>query len=277
MDDPHELTTYVAYCKAGGIKAGTIRLRLSYLRRVPNLVAATTDELVVWLAGHDWSAGTRENARSILSGFYRWLRRRGYRVDDPAEDLPRVRVPKTAPQPAPADVVSLAMLAGSDRERLMIGLGAWAGLRRAEIAAVGWADYAGGVLEVCGKGDRERVVVVSPALAELLDAELRRRLAGRYGSGFRYKPAASPYLFPGPGGGPVSPQTVGRVVGERLGGRWRPHSLRRRFATLAYRDAHDLFTLQLLMGHAKSETTARYVQLDPAAAAAAVLAASRLD
>jgi integrase len=75
----------------------------------------------------------------------------------------------------------------------------------------------------------------------------------------------------------VSPQTVGRVVSGRLGGRWRTHSLRRRFATLAYRDAHDLFTVQQLLGHSKPETTLRYVQLDPSAAAAAVLAASRLD
>lgn len=276
MDDPL-LVTYVAFCKAAGIRPGTIRLRLSYLRRVPNLTAATTDELVVWLAGHDWSAGTRENARSILGGFYRWLRRRGYRLDDPAEELPRVRVPKAVPHPTPAAVVSLAMLAGSDRERLMIGLGAFAGLRRAEIAGLRWDDYAGGVLDICGKGGRERTVRVSPALAELLDDELRRRLAGCYGSGWRYRPAGSPYVFPGPSGGPVSPQTVGRVVGDRLGGRWSPHSLRHRFATLAYRDRGDLFTVQLLLGHSKPETTLRYVQLDPASAAAAVLAASRLD
>lgn len=268
------LPLYLASCAGRGLAAGTIRLRAGYLSRVPDLDTATTDQLVLWLGSHTWSPGTRNGVLAVLRGYYRWLVRRGDRIDNPTEGIDPVRVPAAVPRPAPDDVVAAAVLAGDDRARLMVVLGAGAGLRRAEIAALRWADHAGGVLYVTGKGGRRRQVPVSPVVAGVLDAEQRRRLAGQPGTGFGGIDVRSRFVFPGSVDGHLSPKSVARVVGQALGPGWTTHTLRHRFASLAYGAGHDMLQVQQLLGHSSPATTARYVAVDPSSAAAAVLAAS---
>jgi integrase/recombinase XerC len=70
----------------------------------------------------------------------------------------------------------------------------------------------------------------------------------------------------------VHPDYVGKRVKAALGGTWTTHSCRHRFATRAYAGTHDLRAVQLLLGHSKPETTARYVAVAHDDLLAAVLA-----
>lgn len=277
MNAPEVLHAYAAECRAAGHRPATLRQRLSFLRRAPDLLTADRGQLVAWLAQDHWSPETRKGARNALRSFYQWAVETGVRADDPSAKLRPVRVPASAPHPTPDDVWTLAMLVATDRDQLMLLLGAHAGLRRTEIATLRWSDWRGGQLHVVGKGGKARPIgiPVSPQLGDALTLERARRQLGQAGTGWRHQPdPESPWVFPGRDGGHLAPETVGDVLSRLLGPGWSAHSLRHRFATRAYAGQRDLLTVQKLLGHASPTTTARYAEPPADAAVAAVLAAA---
>jgi integrase/recombinase XerD len=110
------------------------------------------------------------------------------------------------------------------------------------------------VLRICGKGNRERLTVLSPRLLEVLRAYWR--LA---------KP--SPWLFPG--ATPQRPITgkTARTVFHRareaagLHAAYTPHCLRHSFATHLLDAGTDLVLIQTLLGHCSVNTTSRYTHV----------------
>ena len=271
------LNEYAIYCRAAGMRPATIRLRMYWLRRASktiDLATATRGDLLAWLSFGDWMPETRKSARSALRSFYAWAASEDVLAFNPAAKLPTVRVPLGVPRPAPTCVLRAALLTASDRDALLISLAAFAGLRRSEIAALQWRNIGQGI-RVEGKGGRVRTVPLLPQLGQLLRAEAYRREAGGSGSGYRYGFApASLYVFPGRDGGHISPFTVGDVLSHALGGGWTGHTLRHRFATLAYSVDRDLLAVQALLGHSKAETTAIYVEVPADSLRAAVAGAA---
>ncbi|WP_406057479.1 tyrosine-type recombinase/integrase [Kribbella sp. NBC_00889] len=235
------------------------------------------DDLLRFMANESWSAETRKSARSSLVAFYRWA------VDtdriteraDPTRRLPKVTPARALPRPAPDNVLRDALWQATDRDRLILMLAGYGGLRRAEIAQVHTVDFnwSTGLLLVHGKGGHDRAVPIHPDLTYAVRAEIARRQIGQHGSGYRFDSQIRPdgYLFPGKHGH-VTPDTIGRVLDRLLAGKWTGHTLRHRFASAAYAADRDLRAVQELLGHSKPETTARYVQTPPDAMRAAVLA-----
>ncbi|GAB3623830.1 hypothetical protein GCM10027418_19140 [Mariniluteicoccus endophyticus] len=273
--------TYAVFLAAAGRRPGTIRQHRAHLGMLaaihPDPTTITERDLLAYLAGKDWAPETRKAARSVLRSFFAWAAGRGGLLDvDPAAELPSVRVPAGVPHPTPTDVLEAALERADDKGRLMLLLGAYAGLRRAEIAAVHPArDVTDGALRVVGKGGRARLVPLHPRVAAAIDDELARRRQGTPGTGFRYAAAATAdgYLFPGVGPGThVQPGAVGKTLADLLGEHWTAHGLRHRFATRAYAGTRDLRAVQTLLGHSQPETTARYTAVPDGALTAAVLA-----
>ena len=252
----------------------TIRLRVHWITRADaevDLLEATASDLIAFLGSHDWKPETRKSARNSLRSFYRWALDEGLRTDDPTLRLPAVRVPSGVPRPAPTDLLSRALDVASDRDRIILGLAAFAGLRRAEIAGLPWSAVQWDGIRVHGKGGRVRTVPMLPRLEHLLADEAERRSLGLVGSGWRYEvDPCSPWVLPSHTGEHLTPDTVGDVLARALGKGWTGHTLRHRFATLAYSVDRDLLTVQQLLGHSKPETTARYTATPAGAAAAAV-------
>lgn len=249
---------------------------LNRAARTLELAAAGPTDLISWLAEHDWSPETRKSARNSLRSFYSWAVEHGHLHHNPAARLPTVRVPPTTPRPTPCDVLRAALQGASARDRLLIGCAAFAGLRRSEIAALRWDHITWDGVRVVGKGGRGRTVPLLPALAGELRLEAERRSRGLVGDGYRFEPnPASPYVFPGRFADQhMSPETVGALLARRLGKGWSGHTLRHRFATMAYAVNRDLLTVQQLLGHSRPETTARYTAVPPGAAAEAVQGAA---
>lgn len=268
------LTKYETYCRASGMRPSTIQLRLMWLRRIArtiDLETATFAELIGWLGSHDWQPETRKSARNAMRSFYRWAMNEGVLPTDPSSRLPAVRVPTGVPNPAPTDLLQVALAAASPRDALLISLAAFAGLRRSEIASLPWSAVTWAGLHVVGKGGRSRTVPLLPKLAVALQVERRMRERGEVGEGYRYDvDPYSPFVFPSHTIDHMSSCTVGLILSRALGHGWTGHSLRHRFATLAYGVDRDLLTVQQLLGHSKPETTARYTAVPSGAAAAAV-------
>lgn len=267
----HEWTcaveTFTTSLVAAGRRPGTIKLRRHYLGMLSREVEAgpwtvTGDDLVGWASAHDWNLETRRSARASCRVFFAWAVATGRREDDPSPALAPVKIGPPTPHPVPEDVLAHALEGVPERVRLMVRLAAEAGLRRGEVAVIHrrdvQRDLMGWSLRVHGKGGRVRVVPLSDGLAGLI--------RDRAGVG---------YLFPGNDGGHVSADWVGRLVGRELPEGWSMHSLRHRFATVAYAHDRDLLTVQGLLGHASPATTQRYVRPPGEAARRTVLAVAR--
>lgn len=248
------------YHRAARHSPETIRVRRLYLARFArwfggSLLSVTLGDLVAFMASSPGTAQTQGTKRASLRTFYAWCAEEGYLDASPARRLPSVRIPPAVPRPVTEDALREAMERANDRVRLMIALGAYAGLRRAEIAGLHRSMITDTALVITGKGGRTRLVPLHPTLRALLDAWPEQ------GWIFPSRKHTSPH---------VSPCQVGTLLKAAIPG-YTAHKLRHRFATKAYAGTRDLFAVQQLLGHSNPETTARYVQMPQDAMLAAVL------
>jgi site-specific recombinase XerD len=248
------LQEFRAYLRSIGRPPTTVRTRMAQLRRFARDNArlrpyeATFEDLVEWLAEKRWSPETRRAARSALRTFYAWAKDTGRMRKNPARKLPVIRRGTHAPRPTLDHELHAALAAADPLERMAIRLAVELGLRRSEVVLVHSRDLLqiGGDwhLRVHGKGNRERML---PLTAGMLGA-LRS-----FGDG---------WVFPGGIDGHMSPHYMGLRVSALLPAGVTMHSLRHRFATKAYNVDHDVFSVQMLLGHASPATTRQYVKVD---------------
>lgn len=256
-------TAVSAYCSAlaaADRSPGTIRLHRHYLAGLradhPHPWRVTLDDLVSLMANPDWSGSSKKSARTVYRGFYRWAFGMGMVEVDPSLMLPAVRVQPGVPKPTPELVATRAYKSPDARIAFMAMLAGYAGLRAGEIAVVHADDYQDGVLRVHGKGRKVRVVpIVQRDLAEALEA-----IEG--------------WAFPGRVDGHLSPGVVSRYLSSAMPDRWTAHTLRHRAATQAYAGTCDLLAVGQMLGHARAETTQRYVLVGNDALRAALVAAA---
>ena len=260
------LDDFASADRAAGNRPATTRLRRRHLEQFAEAVGLTPDRvdrecLVDWLATERWSASYRRSYRASLSRVFTWAYETGRLPSNPANALPRVRVPSTVPRPAPETMIRDAVLSASPAVRLMLLLGSLQGLRRAEIAHLRIEDFVDSELRVTGKGGRERLVPIHPALRPELAAYLE------------LTHIESGWLFPNRHGTDhLSVEWVGIAVSRRLPAGWSTHQLRHRFASRAYAGALDIRSVQELLGHSSPAITARYVAVPSTQLVNAVLA-----
>jgi integrase len=166
-------------------------------------------------------------------------------------------------------VEKITALPGEDtegkRDWIVLGLLLGAGLRREELAdltfdAVKQQPNRHGqirhVLEVKGKGAKDRVIPISDTLARRL-SEWKEITKGGF--------VARSYTR-GKLGESLSAVGIFNIVsryGEQIGlSQLAPHDLRRTFAQLGYEAGISITQISKLLGHANIETTQRYLNLD---------------
>jgi integrase/recombinase XerC len=232
-------------------------------------------DLRAWLA-HQANDGasnaTRARHLSAVRSFYRYLARR-QGVDNPALKLitaPRAKKPlprALAPEQARAvtdDIAEMADTAALQaRDTALFTLLYGCGLRIAEALALNVRDAplhgTDAVLRVVGKGSKERIVPVLPAVREAIADWLRLHPD---------RQPASP-LFLGARGKRLDAAVAQKILREfrRLNGlpeHATPHALRHSFATHLLAGGADLRSIQDLLGHASLSTTQRYTAVDQA-------------
>lgn len=242
---------FIQHLRAARRGDGTINLRTYYLDRAKadglDLATATTVDLENWLSNPAWSVETARSARSSLVVFYAWATKAGLRPDNPASDLAIISERPPCPRPLPEPVYREVVKNAPDLERLAIRLAGEGGLRRAEVARIHARDIEkdllGYSLRVYGKGDKIRLVPLSDSLA--------RELMVSTGTGWAFpSPVTDSHLTAG---------CIGKKVAALLPNGYSMHSLRHRFATIAYAHSQDIRAVQELLGHASLATTQRYV------------------
>ncbi len=241
---------------------------------VSELAALREADFRAWLAGlaHE-GLGNRSRARqlSAVRSFFRYLARR----HDVANAAVRLIGSPKGKAPVPRALAPVQARAVAEQIGDMSDVACWqardvafftllygCGLRIAEALALDVRDAPrlGRPLRVVGKGRKERVVPVLPAVAEAVAAWL----AVHPGAG-----DASAPLFVGVRGGRLDAAVAQRTLRgfRRLTGlpeHATPHALRHSFATHLLAGGADLRSIQDLLGHASLSTTQRYTAVDQA-------------
>ena len=236
------------------------------------LAALRQADLRAWLA-HAASAGLSNASRarhlSAVRSLFRFLARH-HGVTNPAPGLlgtPRARAPiPRALSPERAMAVAAEATQSDDarwqaRDMALFTLLYGAGLRIAEALALDVRDVdvqcgATGPLRVMGKGGKQRLVPVLPAVRAALQDWVAVHPGG----------AA---LFVGEKGGRLNSGVAQRIMrvyrqGEGMSSHATPHALRHSFATHLLAGGADLRSIQELLGHASLSTTQRYTDVDQA-------------
>ena len=192
---------------------------------------------------------------AALRFLYSVTLKRGWTLSD---DIPMGRQPRTLPIVlSPVEVGQFLAAVKNPKYRVILTVCYAAGLRVSEVVRLKprAIDSQRMVIRVeAGKGGKDRYVMLSPKLLDLLR---------------EYWKTARPkeWLFPGRDRWrPINTATVElacRDAVERsgIGKPVTPHSLRHAFAVHLLESGADLRTIQLLMGHRGLTTTSRYLRI----------------
>lgn len=136
------------------------------------------------------------------------------------------------------------------------------GLRASELTGltVGGVNLDEGLLKVCGKGNKERVVPVGARVQKAIWKYLNRH---------RPRPAnpLRPALFLTASGQPITTDRLRAIIEKYTGRagiegvRCSPHTFRHTFAISYLRNGGDVFSLQRILGHSSLEIVRIYVNL----------------
>lgn len=220
---------------------------------------------------HDIGLSPRSQARMItgMRAFFRFLIMEDYVINDPSRliDLPRL----SSELP---DVLTIqeidAMIAAippekdeSLRNHAIIETLYGSGLRVSELVAarISRLNLREEVLIVEGKGNKQRMVPLSPAAISLIKEYLptRERL--------NIKPAGQDVIFLNRRGAPLSRVMVFYIIRDlaAMAGITKtvsPHTLRHSFATHLLEGGANLRAIQEMLGHESIATTELYLHLD---------------
>jgi integrase/recombinase XerC len=224
-----------------------------------------------WLAhraGDGMERSSIARGLSVVRGFIRFLERRGLAASPALAVLRAPKLPQSVPKPLTAPDAVAAVAAVEDVEKsvwqgkrdvAILTLLYGCGLRISEALGLTRREAPQGeMLAITGKGRKDRIVPVLPAVREAILAYL---------AACPYRLPADGPLFVGARGGPLSPRLVQRQMQTLRGllglpDTATPHALRHSFATHLLGGGGDLRAIQELLGHASLSTTQRYTSVD---------------
>lgn len=225
----------------------TIAGRSTVLRAVGNAGTATREEVEAWYEARakNKADGTRAVDLAHLRSFYRWAQAWDERADDPSARIMAPRVVNAVHQKISNEKITGLIAAVPDDLARAVMLGAFAGLRVSESAALDWTDVDTAddvIIARRSKGVKSRAIPVSPALITRLGAQQAGNVVTA-------------------GGRPYTAHALQRRLNRAMrahGCNFTSHDLRHRWGITAYRATHDLLAVGEMMGHASVNTTKIY-------------------
>ena len=225
-----------------------------------------------YLKSKDKGYNFMKDVKVSLKRFFAFAVKAGFLKKNPAEALPRVRIPKSDLNKPLKTKVLCALLKSFDKTK-------WMGMRNFTIVSILWAlglrvnellkikrrdinlDYDPeqkiGTLLVHGKGGKERTLFIVDTLYEVISCYLSlKKTPKRQGS----------LLFPGTKGKTIGGSRVRQLIMEaakRIGilARVTPHVFRHTFATDMYNQKIPIEAIQEMMGHETLRETSVYIHI----------------
>ncbi|MCI0749204.1 MAG: site-specific tyrosine recombinase XerD [Nevskiales bacterium] len=236
------------------------------------LVEADAGDIQNYLAarsrGGTFTARSQARLLSALRRYYRFLVRERIRTDDPTARIAAPRLGRSLPRTLTGnDIERLLAAPAADtvlglRDRAMLELMYACGLRVSELVKlnVQQINVQRGVIQVTGKGGRERLIPAGEEALHWLERYLKQArpelAAGR----------TVEALFISRRSAAMTRQNFWHLVKRHarqagIGTRLSPHVLRHAFATHLLDHGADLRAVQLLLGHRDLSTTQIYTHV----------------
>lgn len=241
---------------------GVIKLYEHYKRNPAQLSEAEVKLFLLTDANQRMAASSYNIIVYGLKFFYEVV------LDNPmiAVKLPRRHEPQKLPDILSASEVERIIKATANiKYRTLFILIYGAGLRASEAASlrIGDIDRSRSAIHVrCGKGNKDRYVILSPIMLKALITYWRQCRAKRQAN----SPQDNDFIFLGSTKKVLSYSSIGTVYRssklkagiKKQGG---IHALRHAFATHALESGADLFSIKQLLGHASVTSTVRYLRM----------------
>ena len=244
---------------------------LGQMPNIADLAALKPADFRAWLArraGGGYAKTSTARALSVVRGFFRFLERREVLSNAAIFAIRGPRIPASVPKAltvgeAADTLQSVGELASEPwiaaRDVALVSLLYGAGLRIGEALSLNRGDVPkGDTLSVTGKGNKQRIVPVLPAVRSAIEDYLAR---------CPYQGGPDEPLFLGARGKRLQAGIAQRTMRQARG--WlalpetaTPHALRHSFATHLLAGGGDLRAIQELLGHASLATTQRYTSVD---------------
>lgn len=213
----------------------------------------------------------RSQARMIagIRSFFKFMRMEGYIEEDPSALIESPHIGRKLPDVLAVEEID-AMVAAippdkqeSLRNHAMIETLYGSGLRVSELIGLRISRLAldEGFTMVEGKGEKQRIVPLSPVAIELISAYMEVRAEGPI------KREGSDILFLNRRGAPLTRVMVFYVIRDLaaaagINKKVSPHTLRHSFATHLLEGGANLRAIQEMLGHESIATTEIYLHLD---------------
>ena len=240
------------------------RLTLSALQ---NLTPADVRAFLTRRRQEGLGARGIQRAMAALRSFFHYLQREGLADGAALRIVRSPKLPKTLPRPiSETDAVRAIEEAGENeipwiaaRDAALVTLLYGTGLRISEALRLRRRDVPlADSLSVLGKGNKERMVPVLPAVREAVSA---------YAALIPFAGNNTAPLFLSRRGNAMSARDAQGLL-QRLRGRLglpasaTPHALRHSFATHLLKHGGDLRSVQELLGHSSLSTTQKYTEVE---------------
>lgn len=222
---------------------------------------------LVWRTKHKMARSSIARGLSAVRSFFKYLTRNEILENPAIMSVRSAHPPRILPKPLSVDEAQQFLDKVSDlakhsweakRDRALYILMYGCGLRITEALSLNVGDFAvqDDVMVVTGKGNKQRVVPVLPAVRDAIKKYLRVHPNNK----------ASAPLFVGVQGERINPGVVQRNVRRirralNLPDTVTPHALRHSFATHLLQGGGDLRTVQELLGHSSLSATQRYTEI----------------
>jgi site-specific recombinase XerD len=237
----------------------------AFLKRSPD--SATLDDIRRFQL-HLAETGVSICTRNCIMTGLRFLLRVTLRRLDLAGEIFHLREPEKIPLVmSPDETKRVLAVASNLKARVMLSLSYGCGLRAGEVVRlkVKHIDSAQAIIRIeQSKGRKDRNVMLSPETLALLRQWWKAR-ASRYDAGM---PVQERWLFPSrkSAGKPLTTRHLNRLFHEAADAAGirksvTLHALRHSFATHLLDNGTDIRKIQVLLGHKKLETTARYLHV----------------
>ena len=186
-----------------------------------------------WLRNLPVAPTSRNNSRRVLIVAFNFALKRGYCISNPAAESDKAKEIEGTVGILTVDRTKELLNAAPGKLKAYIAIGAFAGLRQAELMRLDWSevDFHGGLIEVTAKkakSARRRFVKIRPNLSEWL------------------KPIAKK-------SGPIAPANLRKVFDAARAAakilEWPNNALRHGFASYALAHFNDAAALALELGH----------------------------
>lgn len=222
----------------------------------------TTDDLRNYLSNHqqvnNCSKTNIDNIRRILSSFFAWLEDENYILKNPVRRIHKIKTVKTVKETYSDEALEMIRdNCKALRDLAMIDMLASTGMRVGELVRLNISDidFENRECVVFGKGNKERPVY--------FDARTKIHLKNYLESRTDTNPALfvsllKPYNRLEISGVEIRIRKIGRELGlEKV----HPHKFRRTLATRAIDKGMPIEQVQMLLGHAKIDTTMEYAMV----------------